>query len=579
MKAGWKSLPRPLPRLLIGCAFTALAIFLIAAVFIFSEKASAAQTVPYKVNFQGRLTNSAGNAMADGQYNIKFRLYSVSTGGVAVWEETRETTNRVQVTNGLFSVQLGDVMALSPSVFTSQPLYFEVELPTTATATCSTAACATFNGTEIMTPRQPLGASPYAMNADTLDGVDMPSFARRDENNTFTGTQLFKNTADSATAFRIQNVAAATLLTVDTSANQVVFGTSSSLTGKLVVANATNINTVTIVSGATTSSYQLTLPAALGASGDCLKDTNGTGVLGFASCATVSTTLQDAYANSTDPATITTTSTTKGIVIKSGATFDSASLFKIQNAAASSIFSVDSSGGQVVLGQASTIAGKLLVANAVNANTITIVTGTTTGSYSLTLPTGLGVSGDCIKDTTGTGVLGFGSCGAAAVSQRVTLVPEYVGAVLTPDGTSNVMNVISGSVSGLVSGQGYKHNYYQWDTSSATAQDYDIVINYQLPSSFTSFVSGSFNLWTYADSLTSTDVTVMVKSSTDALCYAAAVSVKPTTAATWQNKLPGNPANGCTFAANDMVTFIIKPTVIQPNTNKVRIGEFSFAYQ
>lgn len=49
-------------------------------------------------------------------------------------------------------------------------------------------------------------------------------------------------------------------------------------------ANGSNSNIVTIQSGVTSSSYSLTLPTTLGASGDCLKDTNGSGVLGFASC-------------------------------------------------------------------------------------------------------------------------------------------------------------------------------------------------------------------------------------------------------------------------------------------------------
>lgn len=267
----------------VRTAIFIVAGFLSAVLVLSAPKAEAAQTVPYKVNFQGRLTNGSGNAMADGSYNMKFRLYSVLSGGSPVWTETRETTNRVAVTNGLFSVQLGDVTALSPSVFTNQPLYFEIELPTTATATCSTASCANFNGTEIMTPRRPLGASPYAMNADTLDGIDATSFARQDTSNTFSAALLVQ--LGSATAFRVQNASNNEVLTVDTSANKVLLGKTSTLAGTLAFANSSNANLVTITAGTTGGSgYTLTLPTALGSTNDCLKDT-GSGALGFASCA------------------------------------------------------------------------------------------------------------------------------------------------------------------------------------------------------------------------------------------------------------------------------------------------------
>ena len=234
-----------------------------------SPPANAAQTVPYKVNFQGRLTGSTGDVVADGSYNIRFRIYSVSTGGSAVWTETRETTNRISVTNGLFSVQLGDVTTLSPSIFTSQPLYLEVELPSTATATCSTASCASW--TEgAMTPRSKFGAAPYAMNADTLDGIDATGFIQNSatlqtgniamqsaaagsvglqvrgatsqtadllqiQTSTpatvfsigSTGSALFKNSSNSTTAFRIQNAAGTNIFAVDSSASSVQVGSAT----------------------------------------------------------------------------------------------------------------------------------------------------------------------------------------------------------------------------------------------------------------------------------------------------------------------------------------------------------------
>lgn len=180
-----------------------------------TDETHAVTTVPTKMNFQGRLTDSAGNVKPDGLYNMKFRLFTVSSGGSDVWNETRETTNRVQVTNGLFSVKLGDVTPVPASLFASGSLYLEIELPTPATATCSTASCASF--TEgAMTPRNQLSTSAYAYNAETLDGLDSAAFAQLSADNTFSGINVFKRT-DSARPLEVQNAAGAELLSVDPS--------------------------------------------------------------------------------------------------------------------------------------------------------------------------------------------------------------------------------------------------------------------------------------------------------------------------------------------------------------------------
>jgi hypothetical protein len=375
MKAGRKLALNMSTRQILA-AFFLLAGVLFASFLFGTPKVSAAQTVPYKINFQGRLTNSSGNAMADGSYNMKFRLYSVDTGGSPVWTETRETTNRVTVSNGLFSVQLGDVTALSPSVFTSYPLYFEIELPTTGTATCSTASCATFNGTEVMTPRRALGATPYAMNADTLDGIDATTFARQDQSNTFTAGQLIRT--GSASALQVQNASNNEVLTVDTSANKVILGKASTLAGSLVFANATNANLVTINSGVTTGSgYALTLPVALGSTNDCLKDT-GSGILGFAACATTDTNTTYTPGNDLD---------------MTGTTFDIESqldFVSVISRASSTLTLQTTTSGNIILNSAATIelqddtnvTGALSITGNVSQTGVTTF-GTGTGAVSL----------------------------------------------------------------------------------------------------------------------------------------------------------------------------------------------------
>jgi hypothetical protein len=321
-----------------------------------SVPASAAQTIPYKINYQGRLTDSSGNIVANGSYNIKFTIYNAPTGGTNLWQEYRQTGNRVTITNGLFDVRFGDVTALSPTLFDeSTQLYLEVELPTPATATCSTSNCASF--TEgALSPRQPIAASPYAFNADMIDGIDGVNIAQLNQANTFTANQTVSgslsatsllqggntvcdttNNCNYAAAsgsnnyiqngtstqtgnFALQSSGSANvgglikgaasqtanlLLLQDSSSNQLAafnssgnltLGRGSGLDGKIVFNNAVNNNTLTLQAGATTSNITFTLPTAAGSSGECLKATDGSGGLGFGSCAAGSTdTLQQSY--------------------------------------------------------------------------------------------------------------------------------------------------------------------------------------------------------------------------------------------------------------------------------------------
>ena len=151
-----------------------------------TPSASALTTVPTKMNFQGRLTDNTGNIKPNGTYNMKLRLYTVNSGGSAVWTEDRLVSagNGVTVTNGLFSIQLGSVTSLPASLFASGALYLEVELPTPATATTSGVPTWTEGA---MTPRNQMATSAYAYNAETLDGKDSADFGQLVANNTWTG--------------------------------------------------------------------------------------------------------------------------------------------------------------------------------------------------------------------------------------------------------------------------------------------------------------------------------------------------------------------------------------------------------
>jgi hypothetical protein len=84
------------------------------------------------------------------------------------------------------------------------------------------------------------------------------------------GSALFKNAADNANAFVVQNVAGNAVFGVDTSSGQAVLGKASTLAGKLVVHGATSGN-VTLSVADTVTSYAIKLPGAAPTTGQCLK--------------------------------------------------------------------------------------------------------------------------------------------------------------------------------------------------------------------------------------------------------------------------------------------------------------------
>ena len=84
----------------------------------------AAATSPL-LQYQGRLTDpGSGQAVSDGSYSMTFRLYTLVSGGTALWTETKD----VAVQGGLFSTLLGDTAPLSQSLFNGQQLWLGIKV-------------------------------------------------------------------------------------------------------------------------------------------------------------------------------------------------------------------------------------------------------------------------------------------------------------------------------------------------------------------------------------------------------------------------------------------------------------------
>lgn len=81
----------------------ALLISLLTSVILFS------QTIPTTINYQGVLKDNAGVTVADGDYNITFKLYDVNVDGTELWTETKT----VNVVDGIINTKLGSVTPLT----------------------------------------------------------------------------------------------------------------------------------------------------------------------------------------------------------------------------------------------------------------------------------------------------------------------------------------------------------------------------------------------------------------------------------------------------------------------------------
>ena len=99
--------------------------------------------VPREINYQGILADSDGNSVPDGDYEMSFAIYDVSTGGDSLWDEDQTVT----VTNGIYNVILGH--SPFPTDLFNRDLYLGVTVGTDAE----------------MIPRQKLTSTPFAMKA------------------------------------------------------------------------------------------------------------------------------------------------------------------------------------------------------------------------------------------------------------------------------------------------------------------------------------------------------------------------------------------------------------------------------
>jgi hypothetical protein len=122
-------------RMLILCALS----------FVLGMQAAWGQ-IPQTISYQGVLTDASGAAVADGNYNLTFKLYDAATNGTELWTEAQS----VDVSNGIFNVILGSTNPLALSF--DKPYWLGV----------------TVGQDSELTPRIELTAAAYSLNARSI---------------------------------------------------------------------------------------------------------------------------------------------------------------------------------------------------------------------------------------------------------------------------------------------------------------------------------------------------------------------------------------------------------------------------
>ncbi len=112
--------------------------------------AGTALATPSKISQQGRLVDDAGDGL-EGAHQLEFSLYEVSSGGEAVWSESRS----LDLDNGYYATVLGDQSPLGDELFAGGTLWLELRVDDVT-----------------LEPRQQVVSVPTAMRAAVAESVD-----------------------------------------------------------------------------------------------------------------------------------------------------------------------------------------------------------------------------------------------------------------------------------------------------------------------------------------------------------------------------------------------------------------------
>jgi len=124
-----------------------LAVVIGLTVLGFPTGAFAQGTVPERISFNARMTDTSGVPVS-GAHSVAFGVFDTATGGAALWTETQPTV--AFTSDGLAYVELGASTPLTSTLLDGRRLFLELNV----------------DGT-VMSPRIPIVSVPYALRATT----------------------------------------------------------------------------------------------------------------------------------------------------------------------------------------------------------------------------------------------------------------------------------------------------------------------------------------------------------------------------------------------------------------------------
>lgn len=504
---------------------------------VFAHVSHAAAGINQTISFQGRLQYPTGGSVADGHYNIQFKIYQGgsgtlagdSDGGTLKWTESyinNGGTSGVDVKNGYFSVELGSRNAFGTNInWNDDTIWLSMNVAGSSSS-CTVFGTAPCTADGEMLPMQRMTAVPYALNAGALGGKAADNFvqlAQGVQTDANSGSSIFINKTGSGNLLQLQN-AGTDVYTLDSS-------------GNITLGNNGNHSISVATAGSGQAGSALTLAAGAGGA--------GSGSAG-------------------------------GNLVLSGGNGGG----------------TNGNGGNLVL------SGGTATGSGTNGR-VTLGSTLTLNSAASNPGTGSSLLGSMYYDTTLGKVQcyeakGWGSCGSAP-DNIVTISPEYTNAVMhgtgvgtmTSDLCSDALDINDATHGTPICGTNETYNFYKWTSSQTTAQNYSIYVTYQLPSTFKSFTAGS----TYVKGRTdngsgggsaSLQYTVYKNSGAGGgltKCNTSPQTISSGTQTTWQaGTATGNTdPSTCNFAAGDSIVLQIDMSSSKNATAYVTDLGFTFS--
>lgn len=207
---------------------------------------------PQTMSFQGKVVNANGTNVTDGTYPFVFKLYTVGTGGTAMWTETQSS---VTVSGGIFQVNL----ASSCPFFTTNACNNNTIVDFNANPSMYLGITFNNDAAGEMTPRVQLQSVPFAFNADKVGGRSVGELVQLTPGSQQTGTVNVSGlgTFGGLTVNGTAIISANQNVTLQSGTGVLSQTFSNSTTSSAQVLSVTNANAG--VSAVTVTAYSLTL--------------------------------------------------------------------------------------------------------------------------------------------------------------------------------------------------------------------------------------------------------------------------------------------------------------------------------